>query len=319
MRNALLIACLMCAPVLAQSPSARPEGGPSVEPAPVLPVAPPAAVPAAQLNYPQGILLDPKGDLLVSDKDASAIFRINTTSKEVKLVAQWSPALKQVAKGPWMLSNFQGMWLDPDGSIVTPDPSARSLWRVLPSGEIKLIVQDFLHFDTPQGICSDGAGNYILADPHRHSIVKVEPSGKASYVVEGDLTTGKPIRNPRGIVRDKDGSYVIAEGAMKGVYRVTADGKVTPIAEGAPFQFPQGIVQDADGSFLVPDNYARSVFRVTADGKVAPLVAGEPLKNPRNIVPDGKGGYWLTDPGIPAIVKIEGGKAAVWLPITRPK
>ena len=44
-------------------------------------------------------------------------------------------------------------------------------------------------------------------------------------------------------------------------------------------------------------------------------IAGEPLKNPRNIVPDGKGGYWLTDPGIPAIVKITGGKAEVWLPI----
>jgi streptogramin lyase len=316
----LLALCLL---VSAQSPAPTPSPAsvsPGTPPSPgvTLPVPAPAPVPPGQLAYPQGIVLDAKGDLLVSDKDASAIFRIGAADKKVTLVAQWSPELKKAAAGPWIHSNFQGMLLEADGSIVTPDPSARSLWRVSPAGEIKLIVQDFQHFMTPQGITSDGAGNYVIADPHLHGIVKVTKDGKASYLVETDLTTLKPLRNPRGIARDKDGSYVVADGSLRGVFRVSADGKVTPIVQGDPFKFPQGITIDADGSFLVPDNYARAVFRVTGD-KVAPLVQGEPLKNPRNIVPDGKGGYYLTDPGIPAILKVDAaGKTEVWLPIQRP-
>lgn len=321
----LLALCLLLPGPSIETPGASPSPvasvAPGTPPSPgfTLPVPPPAPVPPGQLAYPQGIVLDPKGDLIVSDKDASAIFRIGAADKKVTMIAQWSPELKKQAVGPWIYSNFQGMLLEADGSIVTPDPSARSLWRVLPTGEIKLIVQDFQHFMTPQGITSDGQGNYVLADPHLHGIVKVTKDGKASYVVETDLTTLKPLRNPRGVARDKDGTYVVADGSLRGVFRVGADGKVTPIAQGDPFKFPQGITIDGDGSFLVPDNYARAVFRVTADGKVTPLVQGDPLKNPRNIVPDGKGAYYLTDPGIPAILKVDAaGKAEAWLPIQRP-
>lgn len=296
-------------------PSPSPSASPASSPSPVvLPTAPPGPVPPAELGYPQGIALDPQGNLIVSDRAASGIFRI-TPDKQVQRIGQWSPELKQQAIGPWIYSNFQGVLLDSDGTLVSPDPSARTLWRIQPDGKISKIVQDFVHFDLIQGICADGAGNYVLADP-KLGIVRVTRDGKATFLVEIDMTRRLPLRNPRGIVRDKDGSFVVADGSLRGVFRVSPQGAVTPIATGKPFSFPQGITQDADGSFLVPDNYAQAIFRVTADGKVSPLLQGAPLSRPRNVVPDGKGAYYVTDPGVPAILKIsKDGAGEVWLPI----
>jgi hypothetical protein len=280
-----------------------------------LPSPPAVPVPPAKLAYPQGILVEANGDLIVSDKDAAAIFRI-TPDKQVQLVAQWSPALRQQAAGPWVYSNFQGLLREKDGSLLSPDPSSRTLWRIAPGGAITKVLQDFRHFDLIQGICADAAGAVVLADP-RLGLVKVA-DGKASFLVEIDMTKRLPLRNPRGVVCANDGSYVVADGSLRGVFRIAKDGTVTPIASGKPFKFPQGIAQDADGSFLVPDNYARAVFRVTPDGKVTPLVQGPPLKNPRNIAADGKGAYYLTDPGIPAILKIAGGKVETFVAISVP-
>ena len=154
----VLIAAVMLAAVASAEPSpqapgsASPDAGPKAPPSPlVLPTAPPGPVPPGVLAYPQGIIMDAQGDLIVSDKDASAIFRI-APDKKVTLIGQWSPDLKKQSLGPWIYSNFQGVLLDRDGSLVSPDPSARTLWRVAPDGNITKIVQDFVNLDIIHGI-----------------------------------------------------------------------------------------------------------------------------------------------------------------------
>ena len=212
---------------------------------------------SATFNFPQSLVIDANGNLLVSDASNEVVRQIDPNGTVTTIVGI-----------PSTLGGFSG-----DGGPATA-----------------------AHLFFPSGLALDGAGNLYISEGGNFRIRSVQGgvintvagNGQFRVVPDGTPATQALIFGPDGITFDTAGNLYIAEVAASKVARIGPDGKFSVLAgtgaagegpiggpaKNALLSTPRSLVADARGDLFFSDNLANVVYAITADGTLL-VVAGQ--------------------------------------------
>jgi len=250
---------------------------------------------AAELNLPQGIVVDAAGDLFIADSLNQRIREVNATTHIITTIAGNGTA------------GFRG-----DQGAAT-------------SAQLNL----------PEWVAIDTAGNLFIADSlnnrvrtvdaRTHTISTVAGNGIAGGSGDGGAATAAELSFPQGIAVDAFGNLLIADSLNNRVREVNVNTHVMSTVAGngiagfdgdgaaataAKLQNPEAISLDANGNLFIADtgnNRVREVNAttqqiITITGTASPGFLGQgmaastvKLHQPYGLASDGRGNLYVAD------------------------
>ncbi len=172
----------------------------------------PEAAYAGEFDKPMGIVVEPDGNLVVTNLSGefSAIYRLPASGGKPQ----------EIAKVPAP----HGIALDRDGSFVVVSQGKDQLLRVSAKGEVTPIVKGSLApKNNPHYVVVDQSG-YIVSDNFAAAVWRVTPDGKVKAIVQGE-----PLVKPVGLAIEADGNILVADPWAKKLFRVTLEGKISTV------------------------------------------------------------------------------------------
>ncbi|HMV83733.1 MAG TPA: hypothetical protein PLD20_21145 [Blastocatellia bacterium] len=205
------------------------------------------------LLLPNGLALDAKGDLYISDIGAHQIFKLE--KDRLMLIAgtgdggfggDGGPATKAQLFAP------HDLLFDADGNLLVADTQNHRIRRIDRRGIITTIAGDGsgskASLNNPQSIALDGAGNLLIADTYNHLIRRVDRNGamttfagtQAGFDGDGGPATKAQMSLPMAVTVAPDGSVFVADGGNSRIRRIAPDGKIQTVAGFGPAQDTYG-------------------------------------------------------------------------------
>ena len=164
------------------------------------------------IGIPMAIVVDKKGDILVADLEAHAIWKIPS--------AGGTPEKFADVPAPC------GMAIDDKGDLWVVSRSKRQLFRVTPDRKVEAVIGN-RQFDFPHDVALDGKGTAYISDGYGKAIWKLAPGGKPEKWI-----ADKQLVNPVGLAWHA-GELFIADPNPKSktgqVYKADASGKLSPL------------------------------------------------------------------------------------------
>jgi sugar lactone lactonase YvrE len=174
---------------------------------------------SANLDIPEGIAVDARGDLYVAD---------TFNNRVVELPAGGEPATT-VGTG---LSFPADVALDPTGHIYIADTGNDRIVKLSPSGNGQTTVAGGLN--SPSGLVVDASGDIFVSDSASGRVVELPVAGGTQTTVASGLGF------PTGVGIDAAGNVIVADSANNRVVRVpVGGGPATTIAAG--LRGPNGV------------------------------------------------------------------------------
>ena len=193
----------------------------------------------AQLNAPQGIVVDPSGNIYIADTNNNRI-RIVTTNGIINTFAgngQVGAPLAFGDGGPANQANLHlpgGLALDSKGNLYIADTGDNLIREVTTDGIINSIAGDSLpgysgngaspinaEVHSPEDVAVDSSGNVYIADTANAYIRKITPSnnqinfiagnGSVGYAGDGGLATSAGLIEPFALALDSNGNVYLTE------------------------------------------------------------------------------------------------------------
>ncbi len=204
----------------------------------------------ALLYSPAGVIVDPSGNVYLSDSGNNLIRRIDASSGNITAVV----GSKGTANS---LSDPTGLVLDNSGALYIADTNNHRVVKWANgklttiagtgakgfSGDGGLAVKAMLQY--PRQLALDAAGNLYIADSTNSrirkvttdgTIVTIAGNGKATFAGDGGPGTSASLYFPRGVAVDGQGNVYIADTSnqvirmLQPVAPVVSDGGVTNAA-----------------------------------------------------------------------------------------
>lgn len=245
------------------------------------------ALPAAAqtLSLPNGLALDARGNLYISDIGAHCIF----------IVRRLTPAGKLTVFAGTGTAGFSG-----DGGLATQ-----------------------AQFNAPHDLAFDAAGNLLIADTGNSRIRRIDARGRITTIAGGGAGNGKAelagdggaalqaaLNNPQSIAFDSEGRLLIADTYNHVIRRVDKQGIITTLAGSVPgyggdggpatkaqINLTMAVTAAPDGNVFVSDAANSRIRQITPDGKIKTIVGYGPAQ-------DTYGGGYAGDNGPAAKGKI---------------
>jgi trimeric autotransporter adhesin len=205
------------------------------------------AASASQLNYPIGVVFDPKGNLYIADEDNDRI-RMVTTAQTI--------------------STFAGA-----DHYAGDNGSALSALLHLPQYSLTDAAGNLY--------ISDTANSRIRKVTSTGTITTIAGNGVCAYAGDGGPATSASLCLPGQIALDSTGRLYIADSGNSVVRRIESNGTITTFAgttygdsgdlgpaSAAKLRIPLGLAFDAAGNLYVSDEYSNRVRKITPDGKI---------------------------------------------------
>ncbi|HUA63908.1 MAG TPA: hypothetical protein VML19_34490 [Verrucomicrobiae bacterium] len=257
---------------------------------------------SAQLNAPQGVVVDAAGNIYLADTGNSRVRKI-TPAGTISTYAGSGTAGFGGDGGAATSAQLNlpiGLALDSGGNLYIADYGNNVVRKVTSGGTISTVAGNGVQgysgdggqatkaaMNGPQAVAVDKAGNLYIADSQNSRIRVVTPAGTiatvagtgiAGYTGDGGLATSAQIVNPSGMVVDSAGSIYISDSAAvirkiylngpiftiagKGTLGYSGDGG---LANSAQLASPTGLALDASGNVYVADT-ANSAIRLLQPG-----------------------------------------------------
>jgi mucin-19 len=258
----------------------------------------------ARLLAPQGVAVDPAGNLYVADTGNNTIRKITPAGVVTTLagLAGVSGSTNGTNTGArfWRPT---GIALDSSTNLYVTDSGNHTIREVTPAGVVSTLagtagVQGYADgtngtkFRSPCGIAVDAGSNLYVADFGNAVIRKITPAGVVTTFagnpgtnVSTDATnTPMPFLMPCGVAVDSSSNVYIADTGNHVIRVVTPAGVVSTLAglvgvpgavdgtnSTAQFCFPQGIAVDAASNVYVADTFAWTIREITPAGVVSTI------------------------------------------------
>jgi uncharacterized protein (TIGR03437 family) len=271
---------------------------------------------SAPLSNIQSVIVDPRGNVYVADRDNAIVARVSTDgilsvvagNGNLGFSGDGGPATAAELDGPIAIA------LDASGNLYVLTNYDNRVRKITPGGTISTIVGDGAlasgSFNNPNGIAVDNAGNLYVADTGNKRVVRIAPSGTTTIVA-----ANTPLNEPYGVGVDSNGNVYIADTGNNRVLRITSSGAVTTIlppagtTANAALNSPTAVTLDATGNLYITDSGNNRIVKVTPAG-AASTVAGSggygfagdggsalnaTLAHPYSAAPDSAGNLYIAD------------------------
>jgi sugar lactone lactonase YvrE len=121
----------------------------------------------------EGIAVDPRGFIYLSDEYFNSIFKFSTSGK---LLAVW----KKHGSNPGQLDTPEGLALDAQGNLYVADQGNNRIQEFSPSGKVIRTMGDFFSLSLPSDVAVDTHGTIYVTTPD--GIHVFSPKGKQTAV-----------------------------------------------------------------------------------------------------------------------------------------
>jgi len=218
-----------------------------------------AAEDKPQIVYPNGLAIDPAGNLIISDIATHQILKLQKDGKLVVIAGtgeggfggDGGPAIKAQLNAPHDIA------FDGEGNLLIADTFNHRIRRIDSRGNISTVVGDgkTVTLNNPQSLAVDREGNLFIADTYNHVVKRVDREGKISIFAgsEAGLAGDKgpadkaQLNLPQAVAVGPDGVVYISDSANSRIRRVGKDGIIQTIAGSGPGSGEGGAGFGGDG------------------------------------------------------------------------
>lgn len=251
---------------------------------------------------PQGIAIDARGRVFVSDVAQHRIVRVDDTGAVV--IAGTGQAGYSGDNGlatDAQLNSPLGVHADPSGRVYIADRNNHRVRMIDLDGTIRTLAGTGTagsggdgapavnaELSSPRGVTTDAAGLVYIADTGNHRIRRINAlgimetvagTGSAGLTGDGGAATAATLNGPWDVDVALDGTIYIADRGNKAVRGVSGGVISTLLApgavvEGVALTFPNGVAHDWVGGIFVTDNTNNRVLHLAANGTNTVVAGG---------------------------------------------
>lgn len=213
---------------------------------------------AAALNFPQGLVMDNAGNLLISDGGNRVIRKVNP-SGIISTIAG-TPGTYGYSGDGGLATAAQmgfpcGLCVDATGAIYVADAGKHVIRRISASGIISTVAGTGVagysgnggpatsaQLSAPTDVSVDASGNLYIADRDNHCIRKISTSGIISTVAglggslnygftgDGGPATSAKLNKPNSVSADASGNLYISDYTNNRIRKVNSSGTISTFA-----------------------------------------------------------------------------------------
>jgi sugar lactone lactonase YvrE len=284
---------------------------------------------SALFNNPQGVAVDSKGNIYVSDSFNNYIRKITPAGVVTTIAGNGVAGYTDGAAATAQFYAPQGLALDAQGNLYIADLGNNVIRKLTPAGVVSTFagsgIRGYLdgtaavaEFNGPHGIAFDAQGNLYVADRTNNSIREISPAGvvssfagfKSAGFVDATGVSAQ-FNNPNGIAVDASGNVYVADQGNSAIRKISPAGAVITQA-GGPTQssilnFPSAIALDSKANIYIADEGGR-IFEFTTTNVLYNLAGGfnvagfvngtnttAQFNNPQGIAVDASGNVYIAD------------------------
>jgi sugar lactone lactonase YvrE len=266
----------------------------------------------AELNGPQGVTVDPAGNLFIADSWNNRIRKVDTAGTITTVAGTGGGG--PVVPTPASWSDNQANTTVAGNGDGGPATSAQLF--------------------NPSGVTVDLAGNLFIADTGNSRIRKVDTTGTITTVAgtgtngfsgDGGPATSAQLSTPLGVAVDPASNLFIADSWNNRIRKVDTAGTITTVAgngtggfsgDGGPatkaeFSGPSDVAVDPAGNLFIADQYNQRIRKVDTTGTITTVAGngtngfsgdggpatGAQLGGPSGVAVDAAGDLFIADTG----------------------
>lgn len=259
---------------------------------------------AAQVAQPEGIVVDPAGNLYIADA-ANHRVRMVTPAGIISTVAGNGHPGFSGDNGPAAAAQLNQPYdvaLDAAGNLFIADYGNQRVRAVGTDGNITTVAGNGSSGSTadggpataallmgPRNVATDAAGNLYISDFDGHRVRKVAPDGTirtvagtgvAGFGGDGGPASAAQLAFPAGLALDGAGNLYIVDSANVRIRKVAAGaGTIVTVCTQQKFGMPNiqlaGLAANTAGDLYIPESGNSFVWQLTPAG-VLTRVAGAP-------------------------------------------
>ncbi len=267
----------------------------------------------ASLFTPQGLALDPGGNLYVADSDHFRVRKIDLQSGLIITVAGTgeegiSPPLDGTLATAADLRSPQKLTLDGAGNLFLSGFSESAIRKVdATTGQIRAAVPIFGFHE----IAADASGNLFISrgfahrverwNPNTGSLEPIAGNGDRGFSGDGGPALEASLDFPVGLALDSAGNLFIAENGNRRVRRVDASSRIITSASG-PLPEGQAVAIDGFGNLYV-GGFGGRLIKIEA-GSGRELQLGQ-FQDTQHLAADAAGRLFLSDPEANLVLQVD--------------
>jgi sugar lactone lactonase YvrE len=239
---------------------------------------------AASFAYPNGVAVDSKGNIYVSDTGNNLIRMINGGSTVTTFAGGGTGLATNGTGTAASFSSPVGLTVDASGNIYVADANNNLIREITPLGVVTTLAGSgkaayadgtgtAASFNFPNGVAVDANGNVYVADLINRVIRKITQAGVVTTFAGAGAVNFKA---PAGVAVDAIGNVYVADQGTNLISKITPAGVITTLAgSGAPgftnalgtaasFNFPTAVAVDPSGNVFVADRGNQAIRKISS-------------------------------------------------------
>ncbi len=248
---------------------------------------------AAQIGSIQGVAVDAKGDLFLSDTNNHRVRRVDTGGIITTIAGTGTAGFSGDGgpAGSAQLNLPYGLAVDAAGNLYIADLGNNRVRKVSPDGIIVTIAgtgvegysgdggqANAAQLYTPRDVAVDAAANLYIAEFEGHRVRKVTPAGVIATVAgtgvaglggDGGPATVAELSFPAGLAVDRTGALYIADSGNNRVRKILSGGVISTLLGGSAstaLATPTAVAVDRSLTVYVAEYLSPIVHSYTAAG-----------------------------------------------------
>lgn len=243
----------------------------------------PTVLPFSGLTGPEGVAVDPSGNVYVANIDNDRVMKLAAGSTHQTVLPFTN------LKEPY------GLAVDTGGDVYVADTDNDRVVK-LAAGSNSQTVLSFTGLNRPAGLAVDAAGTAYVVDTGNNRVLKLAAGSTSQTVLPfSDL------ERPKGVAVDGSGGVYVVDTGNNRVLKLAPGSASQTVLPFTDLKDPSGLAADAAGTVYLTDG--SRLLRLTA-GSNKQTVLPVDLGYTRGVAVDSAGNVYVTDYGNNQVVKL---------------